>query len=293
VHLVTQDPRYIDVHLRRLCNGHIHYWRVFKSQQLLRFESEAVIEKVETKTSFKDADKKSIRLDKRYFSVYTSSNANHHFQAKLPMKFIMAMVVIAVMLVWGYRFIEKYSTGADSVDSGPEGAASDVVGQVKSTVGSFIGTSQSGSSGDAPLTVEAYLHKRVPRVPHIPASAPIYDTLTQPVAYPRLYCMSSSDPDVYARSFNRMASAVVNGKPTVCQCYTQQGTRIATDFAFCNQIVENGYFDSSVPDRGQHSQALQQQLPKQPVQTYQSKSADKPPSTAVTVVPYEKGQFLW
>ena len=59
VHLVTQDPRYLDVHLRRLCNSHIHYWRVFKSSQLLRFESEVVVEKVEVKSSFKDADKKS------------------------------------------------------------------------------------------------------------------------------------------------------------------------------------------------------------------------------------------
>jgi zona occludens toxin len=74
VHLITQDPRFIDVHARRLCNGgHIHYWRVFKSSRLIRYESQTVIEKVELKTAFKDADKISIKLDSRFFSVYKSS----------------------------------------------------------------------------------------------------------------------------------------------------------------------------------------------------------------------------
>ncbi|MGU1756547.1 zonular occludens toxin domain-containing protein, partial [Pseudomonas aeruginosa] len=26
MHLVTQDPRFIDVHIRRLANGHVHFW---------------------------------------------------------------------------------------------------------------------------------------------------------------------------------------------------------------------------------------------------------------------------
>ncbi|WP_029529711.1 zonular occludens toxin domain-containing protein [Pseudomonas sp. S9] len=124
VHLVTQDPRYLDVHLRRLCNGHVHYWRVFKSQQLIRFESEVVIEKVEVKSSFKDADKKTVRLDKKYFSTYTSTNAKHHFQAKLPTKFILAILVIIVAGVLTYRFYERYQQGKDGGAQSTQGAAS-------------------------------------------------------------------------------------------------------------------------------------------------------------------------
>lgn len=293
VHLVTQDPRYIDVHLRRLCNGHIHYWRVFKSQQLLRFESEAVIEKVETKTSFKDADKKSLRLDKKYFAVYTSSNAQHHFQTKLPTKFILAMLVIAGAGILVYRAYDRYAAEqvktqqADPVD----GAAS-MVDQVKSTVGSFINPTGQPSSSETPQSPAQYLDQRAPRIPQIPASAPIYDQLTQPVAHPRLYCMSSTDPNTYAREFNRMASAVVNGKPTVCQCYTQQGTRVGTDFAFCSNVVENGYFDSSIPDRSQqHAQLQQPSL--QPSQQPERPLGPTEQKPTVTVVQYEKGRFLW
>jgi zona occludens toxin len=293
VHLVTQDPRYIDVHLRRLCNGHIHYWRVFKSQQLLRFESEAVIEKVETKTSFKDADKKSLRLDKKYFSVYTSSNAQHHFQTKLPTKFILAMMVIVGAGILVYRAYDRYAAeqvktqSADSTE-----APASMVDQVKSTVGSFIKPAGLPGESDSTQSPAQYLDQRAPRIPQIPASAPIYDQLTQPVAHPRLYCMSSTDPSTYAREFNRMASAVVNGKPTVCQCYTQQGTRVGTDFAFCSNVVENGYFDPSIPDRSQQHAQMQQPA-QQPIQQPQQPLGPSEPKPTVTVVQYEKGRFLW
>lgn len=293
VHLVTQDPRYIDVHLRRLCNGHIHYWRVFKSQQLLRFESEAVIEKVETKTSFKDADKKSLRLDKKYFAVYTSSNAQHHFQTKLPTKFILAMLVIVVAGIMVYRVYERYAAEQQQAAQADSPAPSPgMVEQVKSTVGAFIKPTGQPGEQNSQISPAQYLDQRAPRIPQIPASAPIYDQLTQPVAHPRLYCMSSTDPNTYAREFSRMASAVVNGKPTVCQCYTQQGTRVSTDFAFCSNVVENGYFDPSIPDRSQqHTQ--QQQPPQQPTQQPQQPLGTTEPRPTVTVVQYEKGRFLW
>ncbi|KRW59939.1 zonular occludens toxin domain-containing protein [Pseudomonas sp. TTU2014-080ASC] len=292
VHLVTQDPRYIDVHLRRLCNGHIHYWRVFKSQQLLRFESEAVIEKVETKTSFKDADKKSLRLDKKYFAVYTSSNAQHHFQTKLPTKFILAMMVIAGAGVLVYRAYDRYASEQVKTQPGAAEMPGSMVDQVKSTVGAFIKPAGQADPSDRPQSPAQYLEQRAPRIPQIPASAPIYDQLTQPVAYPRLYCMSSTDPTTYAREFSRMSSAVVNGKPTVCQCYTQQGTRVKTDFIFCSNVVENGYFDPSIPDRSeQHAQL--QQPPQQPNQQPQQPLVPTEPKSTVTVVEHENGKFLW
>ncbi|WP_339515077.1 zonular occludens toxin domain-containing protein [Pseudomonas sp. RL_15y_Pfl2_60] len=293
VHLVTQDPRYLDVHLRRLCNGHVHYWRVFKSQQLIRFESEVVIEKVEVKSSFKDADKKTVRLDKKYFSTYTSTNAKHHFQAKLPTKFILAILVIIVAGVLTYRFYERYQQGKDGGAQSTQGAASNdsVVDKVTASVGSFIGSSPGNADTPRKESPQHYAQRRIPRIEGIPSSAPIYDELTQPVSYPRLYCLSSTDPDTYARSFSKMPSAVVNGKPTVCQCYTQQGTRVSTEFSLCKQIVDNGYFDPSIPDRDNQQQVLQAQDRPNP---NRAPGFDQgKPSTNITVVGSEKGRFLW
>lgn len=293
VHLVTQDPRYLDVHLRRLCNSHIHYWRVFKSAQLLRFESEVVVEKVELKTSFKDADKKSLRLDKRYFGAYTSSNAKHHFQAKVPTKFILAICVLIGAGILVYRAYERYDTEKTKLEVTSSAPAGSMVDQVRDTVGAFI-KPVGDTKTDAPESVASYIGRRVPRVPQVPSSAPIYDELTRPVSFPRLYCMSSTDPATYAREFGRMAHAVVNGTPTVCQCYTQQSTRVETDFAFCMRVVENGVFDPTLPDRstGERTQQVQNsQL--SAMQEARPGSAQPASGTNMTVVPYQKGQFLW
>lgn len=290
VHLVTQDPRYLDVHLRRLCNSHIHYWRVFKSSQLLRFESEVVVEKVEVKTSFKDADKKTLRLDKRYFDSYTSTNAKHHFQAKVPTKFLMAIAVIIIAGIMVFRVYERYQQGKQ--ESAPGAAPASMVDQVKSTVGAFIKPLGDTGENSGPQSTASYLDQRVPRVADLPASAPIYDDLTKPKAFPRLYCMSSHDPDIYARKFSRAPSATVNGRPTVCQCYTQQGTKVQTDFRFCLDIVENGYFDPAIADRTQpeYGQGAAAQSPSPPpVQTH----SQPQPNNGVTIVTYEKGRFLW
>ncbi len=293
VHLVTQDPRYLDVHLRRLCNTHIHYWRVFKSAQLLRFESEVVVEKVELKTSFKDADKKSLRLDKRYFGAYTSSNAKHHFQAKVPTKFILALCVILGAGILVYRAYERYAAEKAQAATATSAPAGSMVDQVRDTVGAFIKPVGEAKS-DTPENVASYIGRRVPRIPQVPSSAPIYDELTRPVSFPRLYCMSSTDPATYAREFGRMAHAVVNGTPTVCQCYTQQSTRVETDFAFCMRVVENGFFDPTLPDRstGERTQQVQNSPP--PTMQAARPIATQPASgTNMTVVPYQKGQFLW
>ncbi|MCQ4300212.1 zonular occludens toxin domain-containing protein [Pseudomonas songnenensis] len=293
VHLVTQDPRYLDVHLRRLCNTHIHYWRVFKSAQLLRFESEVVVEKVELKTSFKDADKKSLRLDKRYFGAYTSSNAKHHFQAKVPTKFILALCVILGAGILVYRAYERYAAEKAQAATATSAPAGSMVDQVRDTVGAFIKPVGEAKS-DTPENVASYIGRRVPRIPQVPSSAPIYDELTRPVSFPRLYCMSSTDPATYAREFGRMAHAVVNGTPTVCQCYTQQSTRVETDFAFCMRVVENGFFDPTLPDRSTGERTQQVQNNQSPAMQGARPGAAQPASgTNMTVVPYQKGQFLW
>ncbi|WAC43972.1 zonular occludens toxin [Pseudomonas sp. SL4(2022)] len=293
VHLITQDPRYLDVHLRRLCNGHVHYWRVFKSQQLLRFESDAVIEKVEVKSSFKDAEKTTVRLDKKFFSVYTSSNAQHHFQTKLPTKFILAVLVIAGAVFMVYRAYERYEAGkqteqavqAQAETSTPTG----VVDQVKTSVGSLINP-VNNKPGTKALSLDEYLAARVPRIPDVPSSAPIYDELTKPQSYPRLSCVMSSDEGYIDRNSKRYRVVRTAEKAFICECFTQQGSWHKTTFAYCKSTVERGVFDPARPDPGarpdlQQAKNQPQQQPQQP--------QEAPQSITVTQIPYEKGRFLW
>lgn len=293
VHLVTQDPRYLDVHLRRLCNTHIHYWRVFKSAQLLRFESEVVVEKVELKTSFKDADKKSLRLDKRYFGAYTSSNAKHHFQAKIPTKFILAICVLIGAGILVYRAYERYDTEKTQAATATNAPAGSMVDQVRDTVGAFIRPS-ADTEQSAPLTVEQYLGKRVPRVQDLPASAPVYDGLTGPQTFPRPVCIATTDRDLIARNYKRMQVGDSDEGLTGCRCNTQQGTRLDVSFGFCMSVVQNGYFDDTKPDP-EPPQAPMHAASPPPVfeQAIASGLHSAPKGSSVVVVPYEKGKFLW
>ena len=294
VHLITQDPRFIDVHARRLCNKHIHYWRIFGSSKVSRYEVERVYNDVEKINSCKDASRTIISLDKRYFGVYSSAQAAHHFKFKPSRKFVLATVALGACIYAGFRgydFIYGHTPEEAQPGAPQEEKTSNPVTDIaKSLLPGVV------PEGSKQLTPEQYISSRVPRVANVPSSAPFYDELTKPKSYPRLHCMASTDPEVYARNFARMPSATVNGKQTVCQCYTQQATRVATDFAFCMNVVENGYFDPAIADRS--LQALdgipqQNKAPKQFSSGQQPETLQQSPPTAVTVVEYEKGRFLW
>lgn len=295
VHLVTQDPRYIDVHLRRLCNGHVHYWRVFKSQQLLRFESDSVIEKVELKSSFKDADKKTVRLDKKFFGVYTSANAKHHFQTKLPTKFLLAVAVIGGAVFLVYRAYERYEQGKAPapVEQGAPQADKDIVDQVKGSVGSLIAPATSGGSSKEPISVEKYIALRTPRIPDVPSSAPLYDELTQPKTYPKLSCVMSSDEGYIERNKHRYRVVRTGNRASICECYTQQGTWYQTSYSFCLNTVKHGYFDPAIADRGSEQDRMSSERMPPPPEPPQQGQQPAQPGTIVTRVTYEKGRFLW
>lgn len=265
VHLITQDPRFIDVHARRLCNKHIHYWRIFGSSKVSRYETERVVNDVEKLSSFKQSSRTVITLDKKYFGVYTSTKAEHHFRFNPSKKAVMAVLVILFAVVGSFLVYNRISERWEAESSRAEADTPEQSTGSGSLVGSVVSGAASMVSGSTkaesrPVSKAEYLAERTPRVDNLPASAPIYDALTEPKSFPRLYCMSSTDPATYAREAHRMASAVVNGEPTVCQCYTQQGTRFETDFRFCKTVVDYGYFDATLPDRRPMEQQRQTAL---------------------------------
>jgi zona occludens toxin len=251
MHLITQDPRFLDVHLRRLCNEHIHYWRIFGSQKVSRYVTPRVVNDVEKLSSFSQSSRTIITLDKKMFGVYTSSQGEHHFKFRPSRKAVMAVGVIVIACIGVWSMVSKYAGGSE-----PAVPGEDVVSQVKERARSVLPSIADAASPGrgTPVTKAQYLDARTARIEQIPSSAPIYDGLTEAKAYPRLYCMSSSDEAVYRRNYGRMPTAVVNGQETVCQCYTQQGTRLDTDFQFCAQVVERGYFDPAVQDRDYKNQ---------------------------------------
>ena len=294
VHLITQDPRFLDVHARRLCNCHIHYWRIFGSSKVSRYEMPRVKDDVEKLANFKDASRTTVTLDKRYFGVYSSAQAKHHFKFKPSRKaifFLFASLVSAVLFYRAYAMVfgGAETTPPPSTDPASAPSAPGAVGQAVAAAKSLLPGIAPGVAQDKPKTVAEYVASRTPRIADDPASAPIYDDLTKPQAYPRLSCVSSTDPELLNRASNRMQVAQgANGKKLGCQCYTQQGSRYQTSFAYCLNVVKNGYFDAARPDPGTglsqqgQQQGHQRQQVAQPQQgQLQAQQPLQQPATAV------------
>lgn len=279
VHLITQDPRMLDVHARRLCNCHIHYWRIFGSSKIARYEMPRIKDDVEKLSTFKDASRTILTLDKRFFDVYTSAQAQHHFKFKPSRKLVMIFFIFLVAAVLFYRAYDTIFGSAAPAPAAPAsgGAAPGAVGQAMAAAKTLLpGIAPTGEGAKKTLTKAEWLAARVPRIPDDPASAPVYDDLTKPQSYPRLSCVASEDQELLGRASTRMQVAQnAKGKKLGCQCYTQQGSRYKTSFDYCLNVVKNGYFDAARPDPVAQVHQGQQQ-PQQRALAQQRGNSPKP-----------------
>lgn len=254
MHLITQDPRFLDVNARRLCNAHIHYWRAFGSQQVVRFSMPRVKEDVEKISGFKDCEKTIVKLDKSFFDKYESAQARHHFKFKMPRAAIVLVGCVLLVGFFAYSLRDRFGFGAEAEPVTPVSVTSGVTALASQVLG--------GTTGETKAVTKAqYLARQVPRVADVPSSAPVYDELTKPKSYPKTYCVMTSDVALINRNASRMAVSVADGKVTGCQCYTQQNTRVATSFDYCADVVLNGRFDPSIADAGSESDKLSQGQP--------------------------------
>lgn len=239
LNLITQDYRLLDVHLRRLCDSHIHYWRPFGLSSTSRYQFQKATN-FDSMTERKDGQFTRVKLDKRYFDVYKSAT-NHNVKRQIPFKFMLLPVAIMVMLAcvfYVYRFFAERAQPENEIAALPVKSASS--------------TTFSGSLG-VPIpvvdSVDRYLSDRVPRVSLLPSSAPVYDEISSVSDYPRLICITSkSSRDVSGSK--SAALAVLSAVDVVsCQCYTQQGTRYQTPRDFCIDVAAGGVFDPGMSSR--------------------------------------------
>lgn len=267
VHLITQDFRFIDVEVRRLVGNHVHYWRPFGMNKIARYEYEKCSDF--DKVSEREFAKKTYpSLDKSFFGAYKSA-VGHHVKVKLPLRVYIIAIVLCFVAFCVYRVYDRINTRGDSAPEVPvvESSLQDKAKGVISSVTGGLGFAPQGDSAgkSARISPAEYVDRQIPRIADIPSSAPIYDDLTKPVAYPKLYCVSSRDPNLVDRAkARRQPIEFIGGMPTTCQCYTQQGTRYDTSFEFCHKASTDGYFDSAIADRGSSNGQFQQAPQAQP-----------------------------
>ena len=239
LHCITQAPKLIDSHFRSLCNCHIHYQRGHQGKVIKRWRFESPVDVEKNKTGLERyGEATRVLLDKKYFDVYQSVNeeATHHFKFRPPRALIVFGICCALIVAGGWYLYDRRMSGnvpATTTSAHPAQTAA-------------VASASVGSPVD-PL--QAYLQARTPRIPDIPSSAPIYDELTKPMAYPRPSCVSSKDAEFVRRNAARFELGYVGRRLHGCRCNSQQGTRLSISFEACIDIVNNGYFDPARPDR--------------------------------------------
>lgn len=274
VHLVTQHASFLDAHIRKLCNKHIYVLRIFGGKKLSRYEAEKCID-VDKQSALKDASHSFIKLDSKFFGVYDSA-VEHHFKFKPPGKLLIIPVLVVFIIFMIYRAMDSFN-GDKTVE-----AAKEVAGKAAGYLPAVVPPDEAAGKTGKQLSAAEYVAIRTPRIPDLPSSAPIYDSLTKPKTYPRLSCMISSDPGYIERNAKRYRVFHAGEKSYICECYTQQGTWHKTSFSFCKNSVEYGRFDPAIEDRrppdaeGNSRERTPAQLTEAPA---------KPRSDALTVVP--------
>lgn len=251
LHAITQSPKLIDLHMRELCNMHIHYNRGNGGAVIKRWVFQKPELSVSSKLDFSDGESTRITIDKSYFGCYESVKAGteHHFKFRPPKALFVLGGVALVIAVIGYYLYGRLHGFVEASDA-PAAAV------VQSTSGASVPLPQLQSAPvDRPATTEEYLAVRTPRIPGIPQTAPIFDELTKPVAFPKPSCVSTRDEEMIARNQSRMAFGYYEGRLHGCRCNSQQGTRMQVDFNVCMDIVNNGAFDYTKPDQPQQQVA--------------------------------------
>jgi len=211
--ITTQQPTYLDSHLRGLVSPHEHLIRGLGNG------SSANI--YQLRELYEDIKSSAIRDTAEYFSwsyptelfQYYDSAEVHTVKPFMPkkMKLVIALGGAAALLFAfvGYRVFIKEKPLPDATQAAPAAVARDRANdEIK------------------PETVLDYLKQQTPLIAPQPWTAPMYDN-QQVKAQPMLYCM---------------AGGLDTNNPS-CNCLTEQGTKYFLEFSQCVNIAKHGLYN--------------------------------------------------
>lgn len=209
----------LDTFIRGLINRHQHYARVMGSLTVNRFTWDVCVTNPDSRSIRKDANKDTLRMDKKYFGKYHSADEHTHTMS-IPWRliFIIAGCVIGFALASWFVYNSLVPEGLDA-------AASAGSKDQPMYIDGPSGYSSRHSQED--MTFGELFS---PEVETLPWSAPVYREQLQ------------------AQSWPRPAACILRPKSGRCTCYTQQATRLDVTQEFCLTHVREGFFDWTKPD---------------------------------------------
>jgi zona occludens toxin len=213
--LTTQSPGLIDTNVRKLVGRHFHLTRKYGRETVGVYRWEHCETNPETATAQRQAVKVMWTFPRERFSWYRSAVAHTH-QKEFPWRLVLMLGggLAAVAALVAFAFWNFWKPARDAVREPAQ--AEPAVFQV---------SGGAPAPGGGPWSPEV----RLPRLDHLPATAPYFDPL-------HLRPMSSPVPagcQLLEWSDGR----------TRCDCFTWQGTRLPLTLAQCRTFAREGWFD--------------------------------------------------
>lgn len=126
VHLITQDAKLLDSHVRRLVGRHIHYHNPLSSKKVSRLQGDKVFDPNDYHQK-KNTISSLITRDSNFYGVYWSADLHTHkivIPKKLVILVLVALAVPVMVVYWlSYRFdtshIDISSRSVEPVSSQP------------------------------------------------------------------------------------------------------------------------------------------------------------------------------
>ncbi|GAD29670.1 zonular occludens toxin [Photobacterium leiognathi lrivu.4.1] len=125
VHLITQDPKLIDVNIRRLVGKHIHFHNAFGGKRVTRYETSKCIDP-DNYFDLKSCSNSFPKRDSNFYGIYWSAEIHTH-KGKTPKIIYVGIFCILFMLAMGVFFYQTLFSKDEkqhSVDAAPVPASS-------------------------------------------------------------------------------------------------------------------------------------------------------------------------
>lgn len=216
--LITQNPMLLDSFVRRLVDQHFHVVRKFGTQFATIYESASGVNEQVAK-SRGGMIPHEWRYPKDVFELYHSAEV-HTVKRRIPARvwLFLALPFVLGGLVWFlYGRLQPDAVASRTTGAAPGASSSaSVPGGVRAR---GLAPGRAGAPG---MDAVAYVDAHRPRVADLAYTAPVYDSVTQPVQAPY--------PAACVASASR------------CACYTQQATRLEVSDELCRRIAAGGFF---------------------------------------------------
>lgn len=111
IHLVTQDPKLMDVNIRRLTGRHIHFHNPFGGERVTRYQDSKAFDP-DQYFDTKGCEKSLIKREKSIYGVYWSAEIHTH-KFKLP-KFVWILVFILIFMFASFYLAYKTLFSSDA-----------------------------------------------------------------------------------------------------------------------------------------------------------------------------------